>query len=437
MRSTLSRLWKDRRGNFGMLFALTAVPLVAAGGLSVDFARALSTQNDLKAQADTAALGVLAPNSETVAAAMGMSGDGTVAIGSDAMARLVKAQQGDEKPNDLSSSATTFQGTVTKKGRTLSANITFTQEVPTTLLAIIGQNDLVVSGQSTAVLQTQSFMDFYMLLDNTPSMGVGATPADVAKLVNATSDKCAFACHIVKDGVEDPNSYYNLARKIGATIRIDVVAKATAALMDEAKAQMQFANQFRIAAYTFGEKAEDVKLQKVASLTSNFTAAKKKTDAIKLMSIPYNGYNGDQQTSFDDALTKISSEIDTPGTGASISDREKILFFVADGVGDSYKPSTCTKRTTGGRCQEPIDTTYCQKLKDRGIRIAVLYTTYLPLPTNDWYNTWIKPFQSEISTRMQTCASPGLFFEVSPTQGIADAMKALFYRVIESPHLTN
>ncbi|WP_377289048.1 TadE/TadG family type IV pilus assembly protein [Rhizobium sp. SG2393] len=437
MRSTLSRLWKDRRGNFGMLFALTAVPLVAAGGLSVDFARALSTQNDLKAQADTAALGVLAPNSETVAAAMGMSGDGTVAIGSDAMARLVKAQQGDEKPSDLSSSATTFQGTVTKKGRTLSANITFTQEVPTTLLAIIGQNDLVVSGQSTAVLQTQSFMDFYMLLDNTPSMGVGATPADVAKLVNATSDKCAFACHIVKDGVEDPNSYYNLARKIGATIRIDVVAKATAALMDEAKAQMQFANQFRIAAYTFGEKAEDVKLQKVASLTSNFTAAKKKTDAIKLMSIPYNGYNGDQQTSFDDALTKISSEIDTPGTGASISDREKILFFVADGVGDSYKPSTCTKRTTGGRCQEPIDTTYCQKLKDRGIRIAVLYTTYLPLPTNDWYNTWIKPFQSEISTRMQTCASPGLFFEVSPTQGIADAMKALFYRVIESPHLTN
>ncbi len=437
MRSTLSRLWKDRRGNFGMLFALTAVPLVAAGGLSVDFARALSTQNDLKAQADTAALGVLAPNSETVAAAMGMSGDGTVAIGSDAMARLVKAQQGDEKPNDLSSSATTFQGTVTKKGRTLSANITFTQEVPTTLLAIIGQNDLVVSGQSTAVLQTQSFMDFYMLLDNTPSMGVGATPADVAKLVNATSDKCAFACHIVKDGVEDPNSYYNLARKIGATIRIDVVAKATAALMDEAKAQMQFANQFRIAAYTFGEKAEDVKLQKVASLTSNFTAAKKKTDGIKLMSIPYNGYNGDQQTSFDDALTKISSEIDTPGTGASISDREKILFFVADGVGDSYKPSTCTKRTTGGRCQEPIDTTYCQKLKDRGIRIAVLYTTYLPLPTNDWYNTWIKPFQSEISTRMQTCASPGLFFEVSPTQGIADAMKALFYRVIESPHLTN
>ncbi|WP_204325651.1 hypothetical protein, partial [Stenotrophomonas maltophilia] len=66
----------------------------------------------------------------------------------------------------------------------------------------------------------------------------------------------------------------------------------------------------------------------------------------------------------------------------------------------------------------------CTAIKNRGIRIAVLYTTYLPLTTNSWYNTWIKPFQSEIPARMQDCASPGLYFEVSPTQGIADAMAA-------------
>ncbi|MGO7206637.1 hypothetical protein ACCT30_36870, partial [Rhizobium ruizarguesonis] len=116
---------------------------------------------------------------------------------------------------------------------------------------------------------------------------------------------------------------------------------------------------------------------------------------------------------------------------------EKILFFVSDGVGDSYKPSGCTKKTTGGRCQEPIDTSFCKPLKDRGVKIAVLYTTYLPLPSNDWYNTWIKPFQSEVPTKMQACASPGFYFEVTPTEGITDAMKALFLKVIRAPRITS
>ncbi len=432
MRTLFSRFCKDRQGQFGLIFALSSVPVLAAGGLAIDLTRALQVRADLEAQADAAVLGVLAPNSDTVKAAMGMSGNGRVAVGATDMKRLTKGQQ----TGDLSETANAFDGFVTKNGRILTAQITFTQTVPTSLLRIIGQDSFTVSGTATATLQTQSFMDFYMLLDNTPSMGVGATPADVNKLVKATPDACAFACHIVKNGIEDPKSYYNLARKIGAMTRIDVVALATGALMDEARSQLQFANQFRMAAYTFGEKAEDVKLQKVAALSADLASVKGKTQSIKLMSIPYNNYNNDQQTSFDSALTKISEEIDTPGTGASISDREKIVFFVSDGVGDSYKPSTCTKKTTGGRCQEPIDITYCQKLKDRGIRIAVLYTTYLPLPTNDWYKDWIKPFQGEISTRMQACASPGLFFEVSPTQGIGDAMKALFYRVIQSPHLT-
>jgi hypothetical protein len=67
----------------------------------------------------------------------------------------------------------------------------------------------------------------------------------------------------------------------------------------------------------------------------------------------------------------------------------------------------------------------------------VLYTTYLPLPTNSWYNTWIAPFASSISQKMASCASPGLFFEVSPSQGVSDAMTALFRQSINSVRLTN
>ena len=76
-------------------------------------------------------------------------------------------------------------------------------------------------------------------------------------------------------------------------------------------------------------------------------------------------------------------------------------------------------------------------MKDRGIKIAVLYTTYLPLPTNGWYNEWIAPFQSEIGDRMRECASDDLYFEVSPTEGIEAAMKALFIKAVKAPRLAS
>jgi hypothetical protein len=46
------------------------------------------------------------------------------------------------------------------------------------------------------------------------------------------------------------------------------------------------------------------------------------------------------------------------------------------------------------------------------------------------------PCVLQISPAMQACASPGLFFEVSPTQGISDAMNALFERAVATARLT-
>jgi hypothetical protein len=162
-----------------------------------------------------------------------------------------------------------------------------------------------------------------------------------------------------------------------------------------------------------------------------------KTATIDLMTIPSQNYNGDQQT---DLLTNLTSHKTTKGSsgsGLSASDRQKVLFLVSDGVEDASRSSGCLKKLSGStRCQAPIDFSVCTKIKDAGVRIAVLYTTYQPLPKNDWYNTWIKPFQTEISTNMKSCASNDLFFEVSPSQGITEAMNALFLKVVNLPRLT-
>ncbi|WP_375589122.1 pilus assembly protein TadG-related protein [Hoeflea alexandrii] len=424
--------FKNTSGNFGILAALMMVPVIGAAGLALDYSNALTVKTRIQGAADAAALAAVAESSIGVKQAMAMSGDGEVPFAADEAIRFFKAQN----EGDTDFKLDEVSAKIIKKNGRLYSIVDYKVTVPTTLSKVMGQNLIQVAGQAVVEYQTEIYRDFFLLLDNTPSMGVGATPSDVDTMVANTSDKCAFACHIVKNGKEDKKSYYNLAKTLGVTTRINVVAQATAALMDTATESRKSANQYRMAVYTFGEKAEDTKLLEVVQSTTDLKNAKKEAGKIELMSIPYQGYDNDQQTDFDRAFTQIADKMGTAGSGLTANSPEKILFFVSDGVGDSYKPTDCTKKLTGGRCQEPIDVKYCKGLKDKGYKIAVLYTTYLPLPTNGWYNSWIKPFQSQIPQKMKDCASPGLFFEVSPSEGISDAMTTLFKKIVNTPLLT-
>jgi hypothetical protein len=135
-------------------------------------------------------------------------------------------------------------------------------------------------------------------------------------------------------------------------------------------------------------------------------------------------------------MSGINTIMPTPGTGASNSTPQKVLFLVSDGVEDD-NTDVCSETLSGTRCQAPFDTTWCTTVKARGIRIAVLYTTYLPLPTNSWYNTWVAPWQSQIATNMQSCASPGLYFAITTDGDITAAMQALFEEAVSTARLTN
>lgn len=438
---TPASFFRDKSGNFGILTALLMVPLIGAGGLAVDFAHALSIRTQLQAAADAAAVGAVAQSSPAMKQAQTMTGDGVISSGSTDAQELFRAQVAGEAtgfPIDV-------KVDVTKTGNALTSAVTFSTRVPTTFMQVLGQTSMPISGAATARYETPAYMDFYMLLDNTPSMGVGATQADIDKMLKVTKSgsegTCAFACHIVSEaGVEDKSSYYNIARNNGVTIRIDVVAAAVKALMAKALDTQTMASQFRVAAYTFGKTAQDAKLFKVSDISYDLKAVGQATDAIQLMSIPRQNYNSDQQTSFDDALKGIDGQITgTIGSGTSNADRQKIVFFVADGVADSYKPSGCTspKGASGGRCIEPIDTKNCTTLKNKGIKVAVLYTPYLPLPDNSFYTTWVSPFATSIPSKMQECASPGLYFAVSPTDGIEEAMQALFLKIVSMPRITS
>jgi len=433
----LRRFLPHRSGNVAITFAVASVPLIGLMGAAVDYSKANSTKAKLDALADAAALSVVNQNSLSLSISAAKTNAKNFFIAQATTLNL--------------GSYTTVSATITDNTSGRTAVVSYTGSVPTSLMDIFGIKKLNLAGSSTAVTGLPTYIDFYLLLDNTPSMGVGATPTDVTKMVNNTSDQCAFACHQMDIS---PNDYYGLAKKLDVTTRIDVVRQATQQLMDTATSSETVSSQFRMAIYTFGATAQNKGLTTVQSLTSSLSAAKSSASAIDLMTVPYQNYASDTDTDFN-VFSGLNSAIANPGNGTSSSSPLKYVFFVSDGVADRAVGSPgCSEPLTLGqdpqtgtqytRCQEPLLTSYCDTLKNRGIKIAVLYTTYLALPTNGWYMSWINPFNtgpynpstnSQIAMNMQACASPGLYFEVSPTDGISAAMTALFQEVVQQARL--
>lgn len=426
------RLVADRSGNFALMFALSALPVITAMGAAVDYSFALTAKTQLQQAADSAAVGALAEQSVGVIAALKNGITGEVAVGEKDAEAIFKANM-DPK---LASYVTSYTVSVLRNGSQFTSEVKFTANVPTSFLGIIGKNSIRVAGTAQGSYVPATYVDFYLMLDNSPSMGLGATTSDISRLEANTSDTCAFACHIDNSTTD----YYSLAKKLGVTTRIQLVSQAAQAMMSTAKSTRKYADQYRMSVYSMGAKAASAKLTNVASMSYDLDDVATKTATIDLMSIPYQNYNNDQMTDLLTNLTSLKSTIGTGGSGLNASDRQKVLFLVSDGVEDAYRPSNCLKSSNvpgqAGRCQQPIDYSICTKIKAAGVRIAVLYTTYQPLPNNSWYNSWIKPFNTEINPAMKSCASTDLFFEVSPSQGITEAMNALFLKVVNLPRLT-
>jgi Flp pilus assembly protein TadG len=432
------RFGRESRGNIAVIFALALLPIMSAVGCTVDYSRATQLRSKLQSAADAASVGSIARTAPAFIAAGTMTSDGSIQSGVTDAQNIFDANMTGVTGYTLNSRTPT----VTKSGSVVTSTIAFSASVPTMFMGVIGKTSITVTGTSTSTANMPQYIDFYLLLDNSPSMGVAATPADVTTMVNHTSDQCAFACH----DYNDSNNYYNLAKNLGVTTRIDVLRTATQKLMDTAAATETYSNQFRMAIYDFGASSKTIGLRALFSLSSSLTSAKTAAGNIDLMGVYGNNdaYTADKDTQFSTIFPAMTNVISTAGTGTAASPL-KYLFFVSDGVADEYNTS-CLKPTTGGRCQSPLDPALCSTLKNNNVKIAVLYTTYLQLPTNSWYMTWIDPFNkgpfgpspnSEVATNMASCASPGLYFEVSPTQGISDAMNALFQKAVADARIAS
>jgi hypothetical protein len=328
--------------------------------------------------------------------------------------------------------------TAVDNGLTRTVTVNYTAASRNSFSGVLGQQNWSLAGSSQATSSVAPNIDFYLLLDNSPSMAIAATSAGINTMVTHTASQggCAFACHESDpsaDNLGNPNNEdnYTLAANLGVVTRIQNLNAATQSLMDTATTTMQnFNSTYRMGIYTFNTGGTNT----ITARTASLSTAKSLAAGIDVLPVYKNNCltssncNSDEDTDFENAMSGINTVMPNPGTGMASSTPEEVLFIVSDGVDDS--------NVSGSRNQALFNTAMCTTVKNRGIRIAVLYTTYLPLPTNNWYNSYIAPFQPQIAGNMQSCASAGLFFQVSTDQDISAAMAALFQQAVATARLT-
>jgi Flp pilus assembly protein TadG len=511
----------DRRGNVALMYALAMPVLMFGVGVAVDFTHAAQVRTELNAAADAAVLAALTPgmmqqpNLTAQTAAQNMFNGQIATITSLA-------------PGD-----TTVAITITNPNNNpLVRNVTvaYTAQNENIFASILGVPTLALAGSSTGSASMAANINFYLLLDNSPSMALPATQAGITQMQNLTTDQgsCAFACHqaATNNGDSNGNSCnsgstltnlsgysangstlpsptyyctttssakcsdgssptkatesgkttyyycalgqqidnYQLARNNSITLRLDALSTGISDLMADAYQTQQNTASippvYQFAAYSMDSawqigmwSSTTPAYNNLMAMTANYVSGWKAA-ALNFGVMEYyanneecgnsactsNGGGGDIATSFSNALGAMNTIMPNPGLGTNVAGDtpQEVLFLVTDGVEDDNN-SSCSELLTGTRCQAPINPALCTTIKNRGIRIAILYTDYYAVTSNSWYNDYVGLFQPSgiIATNLQACASPGLFYDAGlDSSNLGGALQALFNTVVQTAHLT-
>jgi Flp pilus assembly protein TadG len=204
-RALLADFRSNTRGNIAIITAVSALPVIAAIGCVVDYSMASMIKTKLQAGADAATLATVSINSTVVSTAKSMSGNGTVSNGSTYALNFFNADVA--ATTNYANLNVTPTATVSKSGTNITATVSFTAQVPTYFMGILGYRNVSISGTSTASYTLPAYIDFYLMLDVSGSMGFPSTSGEQQRLQAVNPDNytnypsgCTFACHFQNQG---------------------------------------------------------------------------------------------------------------------------------------------------------------------------------------------------------------------------------------------
>ena len=469
--SKARRISGDKRGNVLMIMGFALIPITVAAGMTVDYTRAARLKTKLDAAADAAVL-------SAVSEAAGAADDKTVceraAAIFDAQARAItKITYSKAASITLSVGTGANPNNVTFNGNTNNCSsptgpassamarlVTMSYSVQSGNFfgGMLGRDSIPVSGQTGSQTTVAPNIDFYVMMDTSPSM-LFPTTEEALTQVKAANGGCAYACHQGNQtpGVDGMRQYngewldsYGIAKKLrwgsGNTekvvFRYDAMLDGVSALMSTAYTSgAQMEAQYRVVVNNFDKTVMPVQnLIQISDGTTTFSTANRDTAAAAALTAPLylpwingtdkngNGDN-DQQTHFDSMMQQLDTSggqfyIPTAGNGSKLANDspQKILFIVSDGFNEESRFNNPGFGT--------IDVAKCTSLKSRGIKIAILYLWVYP-------SGWAPGDNQAAASRstLEQCASPDLYYPVKTGTNITAALLQLFQQSIAKPRL--
>ncbi|MCK5931982.1 MAG: hypothetical protein KAG89_07390 [Fulvimarina manganoxydans] len=441
-----------------MMFALSAVPLVLAIGGAVDFRNASNSERDVQSDLDSAVLA--ASHSISTASEGELEAE---------VKRFFSAQQ-------IARSGTfeINQVTVDKANRTIEATATGT--VPTMFLQVMGMRSIDMTVRSGSHGVSKPYLDILIVVDNSASMLLAATPADQEKMQREVS--CVFACHTPEGQVGSTAypTFYAYARGEGIRLRSDVVADAIRMSLEEIRNADPNGDRIRVGLYTIGDNAKEIVRPDYLSaevgtpvtllghvheqhpwLGGGTPAPAGSQEALINARAARLSDTSDDTSLFDLSLDTLTRMLGRAGSGDTPAEPKKLLMLLTDGM-----ISTREWVWESPNKIAPMNPKWCDQMKNRGIDIAALYTEYLPIPWDwgynagpgasmglaGWASTWGGYMRADASPSMtrrdyvplalEDCASsPKYFLSANSESEIHNGMAALLNAYLSSPRLTH
>jgi Flp pilus assembly protein TadG len=538
----LARLRGDAGGNVLLILGLSLIPLTFAVGFAIDYVRAEKMQTKLNAIADSAALLAVSPayiaQTDAVAAAAALA----------KFNALASSLSGVTITGVTATAPTSSSGSL---AGTRVSTVTYTATSTNIFASILGKATLPIGGTAVADASQPPSINFYVMLDTSPSMLLPTTTSGTSYLANALvstsmTKGCDFACHTkhfedMNMSVLDSSSravwldsstasagyttyylintstkvVYNssgtqvgtgasistsagtlsykatstsssgksgtssstttvsgmyadswwLARNFGklytspSSIELRIDAETTASQNLITYAQETVANYnttahpvvYKMQFYQFNYSTPSAVTTSLVDVNSLSTSSI--TDLGLNAPLLYkDGYwtsssqsTSDEDSDFTTMFSTMNSTMPDPGDGSSTSSPQEVLLIVTDGMADmALSGGTC--QTSGRACTQLLAThlAQCTTIKNRGIRIAILYTEYLASTISgfgvSFANTVATNNVPYIETQLKSCASTNadgskLYYKVSADDDISTALNQLFAMSVQNAYL--
>lgn len=399
----ISRFRRDKSGNIALVFTLALLPILSAVGCAIDYTRATQLKSKLQAAIDAASVGSVAKASPGFTAASAMTSDGPIPAGVADATKIFNGNMSGTAGYTLNS----VTPVVTKTGSVITSNVTFSANVATTFLGVMGKSTMTVTGSSKSSASLPLYLDFYLMLDVSGSMGLPSTNNEQTRLAAVNPDNygnyptgCTLACHfatqdVCNDGGQKyptnnyclgypitrvsysnykqllqnnsghlpnsmvsglPNSLYSTLSPVSSCatdgtdaciqLRADAVGYAVTQLFVTANATEKVANQFRIGLYPFIQY-----LYGYFPLTSSISGSATNPSTINYaaanlasqLDTNTNSSLGSGGTHFENAFSTMNSLVNSVGTGSTWNNTLPYVFLITDGAEDPQ-----TKGLNGG-----------------------------------------------------------------------------------------